>query len=264
MTWAGLGPVTPCRGAAWDERSDGSAAIGAVRMGRRGGGGSGARWPGRQREPSEAGPHEGGEDVARDPDEARARVVDDPPELREDPEAQALGPSLAQVGVEGHRLEQLEQVEGQHLEPQPGGVGAVLRAGIDPRGQLVLEDPVDVLDGALLAAVPGDELATGGRPVVGHDREVAHLGPVPEEGALGWPHPDGEVAVGLRVLLLVATRGHEGHLGPLAHEAVGLDLGTVQASSGRATTSARSSRLMSALTAKRQPRPAQWSSRSPW
>ena len=72
-------------------------------------------------------------------------MVDDPSELREDPEAQALGAGLAQLGIEGHRLEELQEVEGEDLEPQPGGVGTVLGAGIDARGQLVLEDAVDVL-----------------------------------------------------------------------------------------------------------------------
>ena len=75
----------------------------------------------------------------------------------------------------------------------------------------------------LLAAVPDDELAAGGVPVVRHDGEVARLRAVPEEGALGRPDPDGQVAPGHRVALLVAARRHVGHLGPLAHEAVGLD-----------------------------------------
>ena len=67
------------------------------------------------------------------------------------------------------------------------------------------------------------QLAAGGLPVVGHDREVAGLGAIPEEGALGRPQTDRQVAVGRRVALLVAASGHEGGLGPLAHEAVGLD-----------------------------------------
>ena len=114
-----------------------------------------------------------------------------------------------------------------------------------------------------LPALPDHELAAGGIPVVGHDGEVAHLRAVPEEGALGRPDADGQVAAGHRVTPLVAARRHEGHLGPLAHEAVGLDREDRPVPSGRAVTATRSSRLMSAETAKRQPRPAQWSSRRP-
>ena len=125
------GRITPngSPGAAAGRCGHGSAR--SVRGGWSAGRGAGVRRPAaRSPGPGAAAPAAAvGEDAARDPHEGAARVVHDPPELREHPEAQALGPGMAQLGIEGHRLQQLEQVEGDHLEAEPGGVRAVLREG---------------------------------------------------------------------------------------------------------------------------------------
>lgn len=52
---------------------------------------------------------------------------------------------------EGDRPEELEEVGGKDLEPEPGGLGPELRRRVDARAELILERPVDLLDRAHLA-----------------------------------------------------------------------------------------------------------------
>ena len=113
--------------------------------------------PGGDPDAAQTGAEQGIEGAGGQAEELGAGVPDDPAELGEDGEAEALGPGAAVLVVEGGRLEDLEQVEGQDLQAQPGGVGAELVGRVDAGGQLVLEDVVDVLDRAGLAALPGQQ-----------------------------------------------------------------------------------------------------------
>ena len=68
------------------------------------------------------------------------------------PQALGLGPGVFRR--QDRCLQQLQQVVGYHLDPQPGSVGLVFPAGVDPRCQPALEGAVDMLDGPGLGPVP--------------------------------------------------------------------------------------------------------------
>ena len=101
------------------------------------------------RNPAETGTEEGVESASGQAEELGADVTDDAAKLGEDGEAEALRSGTAVLLIESRDLEDLQQVEGQHLKAEPGGVGAELVGRVAPGGQRVLEDMIDVLDPSL-------------------------------------------------------------------------------------------------------------------
>src|SRR5260370_14534866 len=124
-------------------------------------------------------------------------------------------------------LEGGEQVVEDHVEAQPGGVGAKLLTGQGGDGEFVHEQVMGVVDGTGLVPVAADqrEAAAGlGVGTVGDNAEMAHPIAVAQQFALAWADADGEIAARRDgVLLPNAVAGQVIDLGPLA-DRIGLRL----------------------------------------
>jgi hypothetical protein len=158
----------------------------------------------------------------RHPHDTQPCVVHHPPKLREHHNPQSLRPCLPQLRRKPHRLQQFQQIQRQHLQPQPSCVRPELPARLHSGRQCVLPHPVDVCHRARLAPLPLQQGAPVPLPVVAHDRAVLHGGAVANQAPLGLAYPNRHVAIRRRVLAFHRPARDGGAVGPLPHHPAAL------------------------------------------